>query len=93
MNKIEALRVLREQLEPWRERSWMDLRNEIGRSKRFEVTAESGTWYQEEVQAFWDDKPDGAIRVMASVDDGGWRAFVPLRADIILAPDGSFVGE
>lgn len=49
--------------------------------------------YQGEVQVFWDDKPNGAIRVMASIDDGGWRAFVPLTADFILAPDGTFVGE
>ena len=57
------------------------------------VTAESGTWYQGEVQMFWDDKPDGAIRVMASIDDGGWRAFVPLTDAFILAPDGTFIGE
>lgn len=93
MNKTEALHVLLEQLRLWRKRSWSDLRNEIGRSQRFEVTAESGTWYQGKIQAFWDDKPDGAIRVIASVDDGGWRAFVPLTADFILAPDGTFVGE
>lgn len=93
MDKTEALRVLHGQLEPWRERSWMDLREEIGRSHRFEVTAKSGTWYQGEVRAFWDDKADGAIRVTASVDDGGWRSFVPLTADFILAPDGTFVGE
>ena len=59
----------------------------------FEVEAESGTWYQGGIQVFWDDKPDGAIRVMASIDDGGWRAFVPLTDDFILAPDGTFVGE
>lgn len=71
----------------------MDLRNEVGRSHRFEVTAESGIWYQGEVQVSWDGGPDGAIRVMASVDDGGWRAIVPLTEDFILAPDGTFVGE
>ena len=92
MNKTEALRVLHGQLQPWRERSWMDLRKEVGQSQRFEVSAESGTW-QGEVQVFWDDEPDGAIRVMASIDDGGWRAFVPLTEDFILAPDGTFVGE
>lgn len=71
----------------------MDLRNEVGRSQRFEVTGKSGTSYQGEVQVFWDGEPDGAIRVIASVDDGGWRAFVPLSEDFILAPDGTFVGE
>jgi hypothetical protein len=93
MNRVEALSVLQSQLQPWRERSWTQLREEVGQSHRFEVMAESGTWYQGDVQVFWDDKPDGAIRVMASIDDGGWRAFVPLTADFILAPDGTFVGE
>jgi hypothetical protein len=94
MNRVEALSVLQNQLRPWRERSWTQLRGEVGQSHHFEVTAEeSGTWYQGDVQLFWDDKPDGAIRVMASLDDGGWRAFVPLTADFILAPDGTFVGE
>ena len=49
--------------------------------------------YQGEIRVFWDAEPDGAIRVMASIDDGGWRAFVPLTEDFILAPDGTFVGE
>jgi hypothetical protein len=86
MNRTEALGVLQGQLQPWRERSWTDLRKEVGQSWRFEVTAESGTWYQGEVQVFWDGEPDGPIRVLASVDDGGWRASVPLTEDFILAP-------
>jgi hypothetical protein len=93
MNKVEALGVLQAQLRPWRERPWTQLREVVSQSHRFKVTGESGTWYQGEVQVLWDDKPDGAIRVIASIDDGGWRAFVPLTADFILAPDGSFVGE
>lgn len=36
---------------------------------------------------------DGAIRVIGSIDDGGWRAFRPLSDDFIRAPDGTFVGE
>lgn len=93
MNKTEALSILQDQLQPWRKRSWVQLREEVGSSHRFEVTAESGTRYQGEVQVFWDDKPECAIRVMASIDDGGWRAFVPVTEDFILAPDGTFVGE
>jgi hypothetical protein len=93
MNKVEALSLLQGQLRPWRERSWAQLREGVSQSHRFEVTGESGTWYQGEIQVFWDDKPDGAIRVMASIDDGGWRAFVPLTDDFILAPDGTVVDE
>jgi len=31
--------------------------------------------------------------VIVTVDDGGWRAFVPLGESFILAQDGTFVGE
>src|SRR5438874_858878 len=46
-----------------------------------------------EVEALWDDRPDGNVRVMGSIDDGGWRAFVPLTESFVMACDGSLVGE
>jgi hypothetical protein len=52
-----------------------------------------GITYAVEVEAFWDDRPGGNLRVRAMIDDGGVRAFRPLVEDFILAPDGSFVGE
>jgi hypothetical protein len=44
-------------------------------------------------QALWDDKSKVNLRVIVSIDDGGWRAYSPLGVDFIRAPDGSFVGE
>jgi len=58
-----------------------------------ELLGESGTKYYAEIQAFWDAKPEGNIRLMVSLDDGGLRAFKPLCDSFIKAPDGSFVGE
>lgn len=57
------------------------------------VTAESGVQYQVEVQAFWDGRRPGNLRVIIAIDDGGWRAFRPLSTDFIVAADGTFVGE
>jgi hypothetical protein len=93
LNKIEAREVLRAQLQEWRAVTYPELCKKIGHSRRFETTGPSGTWYQGDVRVFWDDKPNGAIRVAGSIDDGGWRAFVPLTDSFILAPDGTFVGE
>ena len=42
---------------------------------RAEMRGPSGATYQVEVQLFWDDQPNGELRVMGSIDDGGWRAF------------------
>lgn len=59
----------------------------------FKVSASDGTPCQVEIDAFWDDKRDGDIRVGLMIDDGGRDAFTPYCSDFIIAPDGSFVGE
>jgi len=38
---------------------------------------------------FWDSLPDGNLRIMASIDDGGWRALLPLTESLIMKPDGT----
>ena len=58
-----------------------------------DVAAPDGTKCCVEINAMWDDKPNSDIRVIASIDDGGWRAFVPVSDSFIIAPDGTFVGE
>jgi len=57
-----------------------------------EVSGPSGTTYQVEPEALWDGGQEGDLRVV-TVDDGGWRALIPLGESFILARDGSFVGE
>ena len=59
----------------------------------FDVQAEDGTKCCVEINACWDGKPDSNVRVFFSIDDGGWRAFVPVTDSFIIAPDGTFVGE
>ena len=93
MNKTEALDLLEATLSKYRNRSYESLRAMIDEQETFERTAPSGVVYQLEIQAFWDNRRDGPIRVMGAVDDGGWRFIKPLCADFIMAPDGSFVGE
>ncbi len=93
MDNHEARTLLGKQMTMWRGRSYAELRELVGSDQRFDVVGCSGTRYQGDVQVVWDAAPDGAIRVMASIDDGGWRAFVPIVDDFIRAPDGTFVGE
>jgi hypothetical protein len=59
----------------------------------FHVTGPSGTHYYLRLKASWDDLPDGNLRVVGSIDDRGWRRFLPLVQLFIRAADGSFVGE
>jgi len=58
-----------------------------------EVRGPSDASYQLEVEAVWDKRPVGNLRVFGHIDDGGLRAVLPLTEDFIMAPDGSFVCE
>ena len=93
MNKKEATSILVKQIEYCRELDYKELISLIENIETFQVIGETGTQYQIEIQAFWDDQPNGNIRVLGSIDDGGIRSFVPLSADFIVAPDGTFIGE
>jgi hypothetical protein len=93
MDKREASDLLRQALTPCRAFPYSDLVARIGDSVHSEVAGVAGTQYQVEIQFFWDDRPGGDIRVMGSIDDGGWSAFLPLCDSFIMAPDGRFVGE
>ena len=94
MNNEEAIELLEQELVRFRDEPYDSLvaRMSDG-SICFERAGASGANYQIEIQVFWDDGDGGNVRVAGSIDDGGWRAFVPLNSDFIKAPDGSFVGE
>jgi hypothetical protein len=83
-----------QELDKLRRLSYSDLRDRfLNQQESFELPGPSGGSYQIELQAFWDDKRGGNLRVMGCIDDGGWRAFAPLGDSFIVAPDGSFVGD
>ena len=93
MNKEEAERVGNEVASRYRARPREELLRYLKEQDVFEVVAPSGTRYQIEVQAFWDDRRGKDLRVRIGVDDFGPSAYDPLVVDFIIAPDGSFVGE
>jgi hypothetical protein len=93
MNHQEALELLERELAKVRPLSHADLAQRIGGSVTRECAGADGAIYQIEMDFLWDDKPGGNIRVMASIDDGGWRALAPLTRSFIKRADGSFVDE
>ncbi len=74
-------------------KSYNELQYLLNEQDTPEVKTESGAKYQLEIQAVWDDKKDGNLRVMGSIDDGGLRAFKPITNDFIITPNGTFIGE
>ena len=71
--------------------SYSELTALIGEVEIKEVMGEDGKTYQLEIQAFWDSKKGGDVRLIVAADDGRWRAFKPLTGDFIMRPDGSLV--
>ena len=93
MNKDEAKKVLNTLLARYKAKTYSELQYLLNEQDTSEVIAESGTKYQLEIQAVWDDKKDGNLRVKGAIDDGGLRAFIPLTNDFIITPNGEFIGK
>ena len=70
---------------------YSELINRIGIPETKQVIGEDGHSYQLEIEAIWDISSDEDVRVIVSVDDGGWRALKPLTEDFVMRPDGSYV--
>jgi hypothetical protein len=93
MDKQEAGSLLRERLAEYRRLPYPDLAARVGTDEQGEVVGPSGVRYQTEIEIVWDSRPGGAVLVLGSIDDGGWRAFLPLCDSFAVAPDGTFLGE
>jgi hypothetical protein len=93
MDKLEAREILGGEVTRLRAQSYSQLNALNGDSQHIDTAGPSGTEYQVEIQAWWDDRKQQNLRVMVSIDDGGLRAIVPLTESFIIAPDGSFVAE
>jgi hypothetical protein len=89
MNCEEATALLEQELAAFRDEPYEELvRRMSAGALDYERVGPSGATYQIEIQVFWDDRRGGNIRVMGSIDDSGWRAFLPLIRDFIKTPDG-----
>ena len=91
MNRDEAKAILSDQLRSFTARSYSELAALIDKPVDVETAALSGKKYQIEINVFFDSKPGGDLRIIGSIDDGGWRAIVPLTDTLIMKPDGNLV--
>ena len=93
MNKREAREILERRVADLRLVPYDELLRFLDKPEVAEVVAESGRLYGIEIEAFWDDRRGGNLRLVVAIDDGGWSAFSPMTADFIKSPEGGFVGE
>lgn len=93
MDTVAAQRVLDKWLAKLRAVPYRELAARVDSVTNDEIARDSERSWQLETQVLWDDEPNGNIRVVASIDDGGLRAFVPMTGGFVMAPSGEFVGE
>ena len=92
MDKVEARGLLEEFLDDLKTRSREELLGLIANPVCIEKTGKSGTVYQIEYEALWDFEPEGDLRIIVSIDDGGLlSAFKPLTADFLVSSQGKVI--
>jgi hypothetical protein len=88
MDNTEALAVLDQQLALLVRRPYAELAAIVDQPQSAHANGSSGTAYQIEFNVFYDSAAKGDLRIVGSIDDGGWRAFVPLTKTAIMKPTG-----
>jgi hypothetical protein len=92
MNREEALEAVRIAVAEFEGRAHADLVGIIGTPHFREHVAASGRKYAVEVSACWNDAPNQVLRLWFSVDDGGWRRWLPLTKCGLVEPGATFDG-
>lgn len=86
MDNIEAREILTGRLNELRELPYNRLLKYLDHIETPQITGKSGKKYFLEIHADWDDHPKGTIRVSVAIDDGGWRALIPMTEDFLITP-------
>lgn len=96
MNKQEARALLAQELARLRAKSYEELDELIGEPRVVEREGPSGAAYTIETEVVREAGPSGqaAVRVITSIDDGGFfSTLLPLTADFIMRADGTVADE
>ncbi|MGA2029002.1 MAG: hypothetical protein ABSG87_02905 [Verrucomicrobiota bacterium] len=91
MDKVEAQSILDEQLSEFVRKPYAQLADLISHPKHITVQSPSGVQYQIEFNIFYDSGAHENLRIVGSIDSGGWRAFMPLTKTLIMKPTGEFL--
>ena len=85
MKKTELLQHLNLEIERLKQKRYQELLK-LTEEVETRQSGEGDSFYQVEIQALYDNKMEGTLRVLVAIDDGGWRAFKPLTGDFLVTP-------
>ena len=90
MSDEEAKGILTSEFLKLRALNYQDLVHRFADEvERFEAVGPSGKTYNVELQGYWDDDEHRDLRVVASIDDGGLRSFLPFTDAFTISPSGT----
>jgi hypothetical protein len=84
MNRIEAKWILMREVVRLRDQPYAQWLARLDRSEDMTRMGASGKVYLLEVTSVWDDQPHGDIRVLCSIDDGGWCKNCPIGYGVLV---------
>ncbi len=84
MSKALDAEILEAEVAELSKLSYDALKQRIGRPTTREVACQDGKTRQVSVDVFWDDAPEGDLRVIVGVDDKGWRALFPRTSTLVV---------
>ncbi len=94
MDNSEAIEILSEELDKYREKPYSELKTlATGQTMGKEVRTYNDADYNVEVVVDWVDQPDGNIKVLAFVEDGEMRSFIPLSKQFIKTPEDTVLED
>ena len=91
MDRDEAKSILVRALSEFASHPYDQLVASMKHTNAKTVIGESGANYQIEISVTWDSEPEKDLLIMGSIDDGGWRASLPLTESLIMKPDGTLI--
>lgn len=91
MNKIVVNEIFEEKLNSLKEFTYDYLCKYLTETENKIVIGSDGKEYQVETLAFWDDKQNEVLRLWISIDDMGWRAFIPMNRCFLIDKDKEII--
>ena|SRR3990167_7716549 len=91
----KLISILNTEMKRYRQLSYGQLIKKIGAVETHSFGSKKDkNFYQLEIMFIFDDPETRKnIRVIGNIDDGRWRAFMPISRSFIKAPDNTFIGE
>lgn len=84
MSKEKSKNIAEKAIAPFRQKSWLELKGQIGTQTCTEILDSSGKKYQIEIEVFWDSEPDQDIRVHAALSYNFLTSFFPITGAVFI---------